>query len=193
MARICVFCGTSPGRDPLYELATRQAARLISENGHTLVFGGSSAGLLGALVDEAEKLNTEITGVISRELVAMGAAHPFLRDLRVVRSLEERSQLMIDLSDAFVALPGGLGTYGEIFDVWVKLQLGLHKKPLCLVNINGYYSPLIDVFDGAVREGFVRKEHSGLLVVTTVVDGILESLAAANPIDVPKWIDGKTH
>jgi uncharacterized protein (TIGR00730 family) len=188
--RICVFCGASPGARPEYAEATRELARLVIAEGIGVVYGGGGVGLMGALADEGIASGGELTGVIPRALVDREIAHRDVMDMRVVGSMHERKALMAELSDAFVALPGGIGTLEELFEVYTWAQLGLHSKPCALLNVAGYYDGIADFLALAVSERFLREETRDLLLVDTDPAALIDRLRSFEPpAVVPKWID----
>jgi uncharacterized protein (TIGR00730 family) len=165
---VCVFCGSSPGAHPDYEAAARALGAGLADAGAQVVYGGASVGLMGALADAALAAGGEVVGVIPQSLVDREVAHPGLTALHVVGTLHERKARMAELSDAFVALPGGAGTLEELFEIYTWGQLGLHAKPLALVNVRGYFDGLLAFLDHAMAEGFLPAEHRARL---TVADG----------------------
>jgi uncharacterized protein (TIGR00730 family) len=188
--RICVFCGASPGARREYADATRGLARLLTAEGIGVVYGGGGVGLMGALADAVIAEGGELTGVIPRALVDREIAHRDVMDMRVVGSMHERKALMAELSDAFVALPGGIGTLEELFEVYTWAQLGLHQKPCALLNVEGYYDGIADFLAHAVAERFVREETRELLMVESDAATVVERLQTFEPrAVVPKWID----
>ncbi|HKP21206.1 MAG TPA: TIGR00730 family Rossman fold protein, partial [Thermoleophilaceae bacterium] len=188
--RICVFCGASPGARPEYRDATAELARLLVREGIGVVYGGGGVGLMGALADAVITAGGEVTGVIPRALVDREIAHRDVIDMRVVGSMHERKALMADLADAFIALPGGLGTLEELFEVYTWAQLGLHQKPCGLLNVEGYYDAMAEFLAHAVDERFVREEHRELLMIETAPSTLLHRLRQFEPDSaVPKWID----
>jgi uncharacterized protein (TIGR00730 family) len=190
MRRICVFCGASPGARPEYAQATTELARLLVADGIGVVYGGGGVGLMGALADAVLAEGGDITGVIPRALVDREIAHPEVTDMRMVASMHERKALMAELADAFVALPGGLGTLEELFEVYTWAQLGLHRKPCALLNVQGYYDGIVGFLADAVEERFVRQEHREMLLVEREPRALLERLRGFEPDAVlPKWID----
>jgi uncharacterized protein (TIGR00730 family) len=190
LRRVCVFCGSSPGARPSYGEATEELARLLVAEGIGLVYGGGQVGLMGRLADTVLAEGGEITGVMPEALVAKEIGHPGLNDLRVVDSMHERKALMADLSDAFVALPGGLGTLEELFEVYTWSQLGLHSKPCALLDVDGYYDGIATFLSHAVEERFVREDHRAMLIVESEPRAMLERLRRFEPAAVvPKWID----
>jgi uncharacterized protein (TIGR00730 family) len=178
MKRICVFCGSSPGHDPRYLEAARLMGRALAERGLGLVYGGGSVGLMGAVADAALAAGGQVTGVIPQVLQIRELAHGGLTALHVVGSMHERKALMAELSDGFVALPGGMGTLEELSEVLTWAQLGLHARPVGLLDVAGYYQPLIRFFDQAVEAGFLRPAHRRLLLSGDQPAAILDALAA---------------
>jgi uncharacterized protein (TIGR00730 family) len=179
MKSLCVFCGSSPGKRPAHaELAVR-TGELIARSGLTLVYGGGRVGLMGALADAALAAGGRVVGVIPQMLIDREVGHAGLSQLHVVRTMSERKLLMGDLADAFLALPGGIGTMDELFEAWTWTQLGLHRKPCGLLNFDGYYDPLIAFLDHAVDEGFLEPRYRAALLVASDLENALELLAAA--------------
>ncbi len=190
MERICVFCGASPGARPGYAQATSELARLLTADGIGVVYGGGGVGLMGVLADAVLAEGGEIIGVIPRALVDREIAHRDVTDMRVVGSMHERKALMAELADAFIALPGGLGTVEELFEVYTWAQLGLHRKPCALLNVEGYYDGIAGFLANAVQERFLREEHREMLMVEREPRGLIERLREFEPDAVlPKWID----
>lgn len=192
MKRVCVFCGSSPGRSPAYLEAAQATGRALARRGVALVYGGGSVGLMGAVADATLAAGGEVIGVIPRALELRELAHARLTTLHVVGSMHERKAKMAALADAFVALPGGMGTLEELAEILTWAQLGLHARPVGLLDAAGYYGPLIQFFDRAVAEGFVRPEHRRLLLVGADPDALLDGFAAWQPPQVERWIDDRT-
>ena len=188
MKRVCVFCGSSLGHDPRFRDAAQRLARVLVGRGLALVFGGGSVGLMGALADAVLAAGGKAIGVIPHGLAAREVAHRGLLDLRVVPSMHARKSLMAELSDAFLGLPGGFGTLEELFEVVTWSQLGIHRKPIGLLNVGGYYDGLIAFLDHAVREGFVSRENRGLVLIADTPEALLDRLAAHRPAGGPEWI-----
>jgi uncharacterized protein (TIGR00730 family) len=186
---VCVFCGSKSGTEPAYERATRDLGRTLAEKGITLVYGGGRVGLMGVAADAVLEAGGEAIGVIPKALVQREIAHTGLTDLRVVGSMHERKALMSELSEGFVALPGGTGTLEEFFEVLTWAQLGEHRKPCGLLNVDGYYDSLLAVFAHMVAEGFLSEEHRSMILVKTEPVPLLEALARYRPPETPKWID----
>ncbi len=190
MERICVFCGASPGARREYADSAKALARLLAAEGIGVVYGGGGVGLMGALADAVLAEGGQITGVIPRSLMDREIAHRDVPDMRVVGSMHERKALMAELADAFVALPGGIGTLEELFEVYTWAQLGLHRKPCALLNVEGYYDAIADFLAHAVAERFLREETHELLMVETDPAALVERLHNFEPrAAVPKWID----
>jgi len=186
--RVCVFCGSSPGRSVGYVRGARAFGRVLAEAGVGLVYGGASVGLMGAVADAVLEFGGEVIGVIPEALVAREVAHEGLGDLRIVSSMHERKALMSELSDAFVALPGGIGTLEELFEVWTWGQLGIHPKPCGLLDIDGFYRGLTSFLDHVVAEQFLKPVHRGMLLVEPDGARLLARLRAYVAPDVTKWI-----
>lgn len=188
MRRLCLFCGSGAGARPAYLDAARALGRGLAERGLGLVYGGASVGLMGAAADAALAAGGEVTGVIPHGLVAREVAHPGLTTLHVVATMHERKARMAELSDAFIALPGGLGTLEELFEVWTWGQLGVHRKPVALLDVDGYWRPLLAFLEHGVAEGFVRPAHLAALVVAAEPAELLERLAAWTAPAAARWI-----
>jgi uncharacterized protein (TIGR00730 family) len=189
MRRICVFCGSSPGNRPEYRTAAEELGAEMVRRKIGLVYGGGLVGLMGVLADAVLKAGGEVVGVIPENLMARELHHGGLSKLHVVHSMHERKALMADLSDAFIALPGGFGTFEEFCEMVTWSQLGLHAKPCGILNVEGYYSPLLAMFDHAVRERFLKRENRELVLARDSVLALLEALEEWRPLRVEKWLD----
>jgi uncharacterized protein (TIGR00730 family) len=189
---VCVFCAASPGVQPIYVEQAAAMGRLLAESGRRLVYGGGRTGLMGALADAALNAGGEVIGIMPRHLVEREVAHVGLTELHVVTSMHERKALLAELSDGFLAMPGGLGTLEELFEVWTWGQLGLHRKPYGLLEVNGFFAPLLHFLDHAVTEGFIRQEYRDLLVVDDDAPGLLTRMEAMHPPALPRWLDRAT-
>jgi uncharacterized protein (TIGR00730 family) len=176
---VCVYCGSSTGTDPAYADATRQLAVALAERGLRVVYGGASVGLMGLLADTALAHGGEVVGVIPQVLVDREVAHPGLTELHTVANMHERKARMAELSDAFVALPGGIGTLEELIEVYTWSYLGIHDKPLGVVNTNGYYDGLAAFLDTAVTAGFLRPETRAELTLAPDPASLLDTLVRA--------------
>ena len=189
MKRVCVFAGSSAGVRPEYMAAATDLGRVLGARGIGLVYGGARVGLMGAVADAVLTGGGAVIGVIPRALVEKEVAHSGLTELRVVTTMHERKALMADLSDAFIALPGGWGTLDEFFEILTWAQLGLHRKPCGLLNAQGYFDRLLAFLDHTVDQGFVRREYGALLAVSDGPSTLLDALRAQTPPAVEKWID----
>lgn len=186
--RLCVFCGSSPGNKPEYLAAAQQLGTALAKAGIGLVYGGAQVGLMGAVADAALAAGGEVIGVIPRHLVERELAHEGLTTLHEVGSMHERKAMMADLSDGFIALPGGVGTFEELFEVWTWGQLGHHQKPCALLNAAGYYDQLIAFLDHALTEGFMRQPYRDMLIVDTEANALLDKVRTYAPPSVSKWV-----
>ena len=189
MKSICVFAGSNSGARGEYVAAARELGRVLAQRQLGLVYGGARVGLMGALADEALSAGGRVIGVMPEALVAKEIAHQGLSELRVVKSMHERKATMADLSDGFVALPGGWGTMEEFFEVLTWGQLGLHRKPCGLLNVHGYFDRLLSFAEHCVEEGFVKREHRSMISVSGSPNELLDVLAAYRAPDVKKWIE----
>ena len=190
MKRVLVFCGSSPGRDPAYVAAAAELGRLLASRELEVVYGGASVGLMGALADGALAAGGAVIGVIPNRLLEAEIAYAGLTKLHVVETMHERKALMAELSDAVIALPGGTGTLDELFELFTWSQLGLHGKPIGLLDVEGYWQPLLAFLEHAVNERFLRAEHFETLLVGTDAAALLDRLASYRPPGVAKWLDG---
>ncbi len=189
MRRLCVFCGSSPGADPAYAEAARGLGRLLAEREIELVYGGGNVGLMGVLADSVLAAGGSAIGVIPRSLEAREVAHRGLTELRIVGSMHERKALMAELADGFIMLPGGIGTLEEFFEVWTWAALGLHGKPCGLLNIRGFYTPLVAFLDRLVGQRFLQPAHRAMVVIEEGAERLLAHFAAYTPPAVEKWLD----
>ena len=187
--RLCVFCGSSAGREPGYLHLAESLARALAERGIGIVYGGASVGLMGALADAALAAGGEVIGVITQALIEREIGHRGLTELRIVASMHERKALMAELADGFVALPGGIGTLEELFEVWTWAQLGLHAKPCALLDAGGFYGPLAAFLDHLVDAGFVREAHRDMLLTAHSPEELLAAFASYRPPRVGKWLE----
>ncbi len=187
--RICVFCGSSFGRAPAYQEMAARLGDCIAERGIGLVYGGASVGLMGAVADAAVRRGGDVIGILPDALAELEIAHDNLGELRIVQSMHERKKQMADLSDAFIALPGGIGTLEETFEVWTWSQLSIHAKPVGLLNVGGYYDRLIEFLDHVVAEDFVKPVHRDILIADNDPATLIDRLAAADVPTERKWVD----
>jgi uncharacterized protein (TIGR00730 family) len=187
--RVCVFCGSSTGTGPGYRDAADHVGRRLAERGMGLVYGGARVGTMGVIADAALAAGGWVTGVIPQSLVDREVAHHGVDDLHVVADLHERKALMASLSDAFLALPGGAGTLEELFEVFTWAQLGLHDKPIALLDVGGYWQPMLRFLDHMAEEGFLKAEYRDMLIVHTDVDVVLDRFPDHRP-PRDKWSNG---
>lgn len=186
--RICVYCGSTTGRGDRYVAAARHLGTLLAQRGIGLVYGGASVGTMGAVADAALEAGGEVTGVIPQALVDREIAHQGVGDLRVVADMHERKALMAELADAFVALPGGIGTLEELFEVWTWTHLGLHSKPVAVLDVDGFYQPLRAFADHMAREGFLKPASRDLLLLDSDPAALLDRVGGHAPeLDVLAW------
>ena len=188
MKRVCVFCGSSSGVRPEYLAMARALGTTLARRGLGLVYGGASVGLMGAVADAAIQAGGEVIGVLPRSLQAREIAHLNLTELHLVDSMHTRKAMMAERADAFIALPGGLGTMEELFEVLTWRLLGIHRKPAGLLDVAGYYAPLTKFLEHSITEGFLRTEQLALHVASDP-DALLDLLAASPPVEVEKWIN----
>jgi len=186
--RVCVYCGANVGARPAYAEAARRLGTFLGERKLGLVYGGGNVGLMGVLADAALAAGAEVIGVIPQALVARELGHQGCTELRVVETMHERKAVMAELADAFVALPGGLGTLDELFESMTWAQLGLHQKPIGLLEVDGFFAPLVAYLDRAVTEGFVRALHRAALTVASEPEVLLERFATYRAPEVGKWV-----
>lgn len=188
MKAVCVFCGSSPGNDPAYTRAARLLSHTLAERSLTLVYGGGHVGLMGVVADAALEAGGEVIGVMPKALVDREIGHTGLTKLHVVHSMHERKALMSELSEGFIALPGGNGTLEEFFEVLTWAQLGEHDKPCGLLNVAAYYDPLLKVFDQMVARSFLKEVHRKLVLVEEEPSTLLDRFDGYEPPKTIKWI-----
>lgn len=187
MNSICVFCGSSLGNDPIYQQMAQATGQEIAAQGKTLVYGGGRSGLMGVVADSALQAGGRVIGVIPNALVDRELAHTGLTELHIVNNMHERKTKMVELSDAFVALPGGAGTLEEIFEQWTWSQLGIHQKPCAFLNVDGFYDDLIKMLHASVERGFSQERFVDRLIVAEQIKEILAAFSAYQPA-IPKWM-----
>ncbi len=186
--RICVFCGSNTGRSAVYMEAAFELGQIIAEAGYGLVYGGARDGTMGATANGAMSVGGAAIGVLPRQLFELEQAHPGLTKLHVVESMHERKRVKHELSDAFICLPGGIGTMEETFEVWTWTQLGVHRKPLAFYNVNGFYDALETFLNVMVEEGFVRPIHRQMALTGSEPRALLQALINYEPPQVKKWL-----
>lgn len=187
MQKFCVFCGSNPGGEPAYSEAAVNVGRLIASRGGRLVYGGGRVGLMGSVANAALEAGGEVIGVMPRSLVEKEIAHTGLTKLHIVESMHERKALMEKLSDAFLLLPGGFGSWDEFSEIVTWAQLGIHAKPCGILNVAGYYDPFLAQIDRAVAEGFVRPAHRNMVLVASDAGMLLSRLMSAPVVSEIKW------
>lgn len=193
LRRLCVFCGSSTGNRPAYRAAAEYIGSFLADKGIALVYGGGKVGLMGVLADAALRAGGEVIGVIPEHLMVREVGHRGLSRMHVVASMHERKALMADLSDGFLALPGGFGTLDEFCEVLTWSQLGLHQKPCGLLNIEGYFNAILEMFDRAVSDGLLRKENREMVLAGDHIEEMLKMMEAWRPATIEKWLDGPTR
>lgn len=187
MNSICVFCGSSLGNDPIYQQMAEATGRAIAAQGQSLIYGGGRSGLMGVVANSALQAGGRVIGVIPHALVDRELAHTGLSELHIVNNMHERKTKMAELSDAFVALPGGAGTLEEIFEQWTWSQLGIHQKPCAFLNVDGFYDDLLKMLQGSVERGFSQERFVDKLIVAEQIEDILAAFSAYQPV-TPKWM-----
>jgi uncharacterized protein (TIGR00730 family) len=190
--RICVFCGTNPGSQPAYGVAARELGRVLADRDIELVYGGASVGIMGELADSVQEHGGHVTGIIPQQLMEKEAAHTGIRNLIVVASMHQRKSQMADMSDGFLALPGGIGTLEGFFEVLTWGQLGIHAKPAGILNVEGYFDDLTAFLDHAVQEGFLTPDHRGAIMVESEPGRLLDRMLAFRAPESEKLM-GRTH
>jgi uncharacterized protein (TIGR00730 family) len=189
IGRICVFCGSSSGKRPAYVEQARLLGRAMAAKGIGLVYGAGGIGLMGQVADAVIESGGEVTGIIPYALATKERANP-KGEMRVVNTMHERKAMMADLSDAFIAMPGGFGTFEELMEIITWGQLGIHQKPIGLLNVAGYYDPLLAMIDRAVEEGFILPRYRNLIVVASEAEMLLEKLFRYEPLEgIVQWIE----
>jgi len=186
MNSVCIFCGSAVGTDPVFIQAAQATGQLIAQQGKTLVYGGGRSGLMGVVADAALQAGGRVIGVIPTALVDRELAHPHLTELHVVKNMHERKTKMAELSDGFIALPGGAGTLEEIFEQWTWAQLGIHQKPCAFLNVRGFYDALLNMIQGTVDNGFTQSRFVEKLIASDDIQSILEQFEHYQPA-MPKW------
>ncbi|WP_310493556.1 TIGR00730 family Rossman fold protein [Dechloromonas sp.] len=193
MKRICVFCGSNAGHNPVYRAEAEKLGRLLAARGIELVYGAGNIGLMGAVADACLEAGGTVIGVIpealmGKEVAGRAVDHRTLTRIEVVDSMHTRKARMAELSDGFIALPGGFGTFEEFCEILTWGQLGFHAKPMGLLNVNGFYDPLLAMFDKAVAEGFLRAQNRAMALADTDIEKLLATMTAYRPEPVSKWL-----
>ena len=188
MKKICIFCGSSMGFDPIYREKAAELGRVLADRGCELLYGGGSVGLMKIIADVMMERGCKVTGTITQHLLDMRVGHPEISELIVVETMAERKKILEDMADGFIALPGGIGTMDEFFEAFVLSQLRVFDKPVALFNVNGYYDGLVQFIHHMAEEGFMRKEHVQNLIVSSDANEMLEKMVHFQPADVTKWV-----
>ena len=189
MKRICVYCGSNPGADPAFAKAARELGRILADRGLGLVYGAGNVGLMGIIADAVLEAGGEVTGFIPKALEEKELAHTGITELVVVDSMHERKQLMADRADGFIAMPGGVGTLEEVIEVFTWLQLRFHAKPIGLLNIAGFYDPLMTFLEKICEQKFLKREQLDMLIVSDSPAELLDRFAAFKPATADKWFE----
>ena len=188
MKRICIFCGSSMGFDPIYKEKAVALGHALADHGCELLYGGGSVGLMKVVADVMMERHCKVTGTITQHLLDMHVGHPDIDELIVVESMAERKKILEDMADGFIALPGGIGTMDEFLEAYVLSQLRVFDKPVALFNVNGYYDGIVEFIQHIADEGFMRKEHADNLIVSDDPKELLEQMEQFEPADVTKWV-----
>ena len=189
MKKICVFCGSNKGVNPVYAATAKELGQYLARNNYHLVYGAGNVGLMGVLADATLEAGGKVTGIIPDFLMAKEVGHKGLTELIITKSMHERKQKMADLSDGFIALPGGCGTMEELFETFTWAQLGLHKKPLGLLNVSGYYDYLLAFLDNMSRERFLSRDNRDMILTDTNYTELIRKMNDYQAPDVEKWLD----
>jgi uncharacterized protein (TIGR00730 family) len=189
MKSVCVFCGSNPGNDPVYADAARAMGAEIARRGLVLVYGGGAVGLMGIVADAALAAGGEVHGIIPRALREKEVGHYGLTRLEIVETMHIRKARMAELSDGFVAMPGGIGTFEELFEIWTWGQLGIHDKPLAFLNVAGFYDPLATFLDNTVEAGFLKQTHRAMAITDTQPATLLDRIEQYVPAATYKWVE----
>ncbi|SFA70437.1 hypothetical protein SAMN04515620_101194 [Collimonas sp. OK607] len=192
MKSLCIYCGSSPGATPVYAQAARELAKAMVEQNIALVYGGGNVGLMGIIADEVMRLGGQATGVIPEALLKKELGHNGLTQLHIVKDMHERKAMMADLSDGFIAMPGGVGTLEELFEVFTWAQLGFHQKPIGLLNVDGFYDGLLQFIQHMVSQRFLKGEQAEILIAEAQPADLLQRFRSFVPHHVPKWLDRNT-
>ena len=188
MKKICIFCGSSMGFDPIYKEKAAELGQVLADNGCELLYGGGSVGLMKIIADVMMQRHCKVTGTITQHLLDMRVGHPEIDELIVVETMAERKKILEDMADGFIALPGGIGTMDEFFEAYVLSQLRVFDKPVALYNVNGYYDGLVEFIGHIAHEGFMRKEHADNLIISDDAQDLLDKMKQFQPADVTKWV-----
>lgn len=189
MKSVCVFCGSNPGNDPVYAEGARAMGVEIARRGMVLVYGGGAVGLMGIVADAALAAGGEVHGIIPRALREKEVGHHHLTRLEIVETMHIRKARMAELSEGFIAMPGGIGTFEELFEIWTWAQLGIHDKPLAFLNVAGFYDPLATFLDNTVEAGFLKQTHRAMTITDTQPATLLDRMEQYVPAATYKWVE----
>ncbi len=189
MQKICIYCGSSVGKSEVYKRKAKELGQVLALHQKQLVYGGGDIGLMGIIANEMLSRKAKVIGIIPQQIVDLEVAHPNLTELIVVDSMATRKTKLIEVSDAFIAMPGGFGTLDELFETLVLFQLNIINKPTGLYNVNGYFDKMLEFIDHMVGEGFVRKEHRDSIVVSEDPEVLIKKLNSIHQLPVDKWVD----
>lgn len=191
MKSICVFCGSNSGKGVSYLVAAQKLGKFMAAENLSLVYGGGNIGIMGELANTVLQYNGKVTGVIPEDLVAREVVLRDVTDLRIVSSMHERKAMMSELSDGFIAMPGGIGTLEEFFEIWTWAQLGIHNKPIGLFNVDGYFDLLIEFINKTISEEFVKENNLKMIIVDDDCERLIQKMRDFKPVEVRKWTSTK--
>ena len=189
MKKICIFCGSSMGFDPIYREKAAELGHVLADNNCELLYGGGNVGLMKVIADVMMARHCKVLGTITQHLLDMRVGHPEIDELIVVETMSERKKILEDMADAFIAMPGGVGTMDELFEVIVLSQLRVFDKPVALFNVNGYYDDIVNFLARATKEGFIHSEHSSNIIVSDDPKMLLEGIENFKPVQITKWVN----
>ena len=188
MKKICIFCGSSMGYDPIYREKAAELGRVLADNDCELLYGGGNVGLMNIIAEVMKERGCRIVGTITQHLLDMRVGRPDIDELIVVETMSERKKILEDMAEAFIAMPGGVGTMDEFFEVMVLSQLRVFDKPVALFNVNGYYDDIVRFLDRATNDGFIHREHTDNLIVSDDPKALLEGIENFKPVELKKWV-----
>ena len=189
MKKICIFCGSSMGFDPIYREKAAELGHALADAGCELLYGGGNVGLMNIIAEVMKQRHCRVVGTITQHLLDMRVGRPDIDELIVVETMAERKKILEDMADAFIAMPGGVGTMDEFFEVMVLSQLRVFDKPVALFNVNGFYDDIVRFLDRATNDGFIHREHSNNLIVSDNSKALLEGIGSFKPVELTKWVD----
>ena len=188
MKKICIFCGSSMGFDPIYREKAAELGQVLADNDCELLYGGGNVGLMNVIAEVMKQRHRRIVGTITQHLLNMRVGRPDIDELIVVDTMAERKKILEDMADAFIAMPGGVGTMDEFFEVMVLSQLRVFDKPVALFNVNGYYDDIVRFLERATKEGFIHSEHANNIIVSDDPKTLLEGIERFEPVQITKWV-----